>query len=82
MVRQSSFSCVSAGSCARRESSRDLQDLMREGGLQLDHSTIERWVHGCAPQIEKGCRPPLTACNESCRVEEPSINVRNTWMSL
>jgi transposase-like protein len=56
--------------------------MMRERGLQVDHTTISRWVQRCAPQIEKRCRPPLKACNESCRVDETSIQVRKTWRSL
>ena len=61
---------------------RDLEELMRERGLQVDHTTIYRWVQRYAPEIEKRCRPHLKACNDSWRVDETYIKVRKTWMYL
>jgi len=34
-------------------SSRDLEEMMRERGLHVDHSTISRWVQRYAPEMEK-----------------------------
>ena len=36
---------------------RDLEELMRERGLSLDHTTIYRWVQCYAPELERRCRP-------------------------
>ncbi len=63
-------------------SSRDLEELMREHGLQVDHTTSYRWVQRYAPQLEKRCRPHLKAPNDSWRVDETSVKVRKTWMYL
>ena len=32
---------------------RDLEEMMRERGLSLDHTTIYRWVQAYAPELEK-----------------------------
>jgi hypothetical protein len=36
---------------------RDLEEMMRERGLSLDHTTIYRWVQAYAPKLEKRIRP-------------------------
>ena len=59
---------------------RDLEEMMLERGLQVDHTTISRWVQQYAPELEKRCRPYLKACNDSWRVDETYIKVRKSWM--
>ena len=61
---------------------RDLEEMMRERGLQVDHTTIYRWVQRYAPELDKRCRPHLKACNDSWKVDETYIKVRKTWMYL
>ncbi len=61
---------------------RDLEEMMRERGLQVDHTTIYRWVQQYAPELDKRCRPHLKACNDSWRVDETYIKIRKTWMYL
>src|SRR6266849_10526457 len=61
---------------------RDLEEMMRERGLHVDHTTIYRWVQRYAPELEKRSRPHLKACNDSWRVDETYIKVRKTWMYL
>ncbi len=61
---------------------RDLEEMMRERGLQVDHTTIYRWVQHYAPELDKRSRPHLKACNDSWRVDETYIKVRKTWMYL
>jgi IS6 family transposase len=55
---------------------------MLERGLPVDHPTIYRWVQCYAPELEKRCRPPLKARNDSWRVDETSIKVKKVWMYL
>ena len=50
---------------------RDLEELMRERGLHLDHTTISRWVQHNAPELEKRCRPHLKATTDSCASMRP-----------
>jgi len=61
-------------------SSRDLEEMMRERGLEVDHTTRYRWVQRYAPELEKRCRPHLKAFTDSWKVDETSIKVRKTWM--
>ena len=61
---------------------RDLEEMMRERGLQVDHTTIYRWVQRYAPELEKRCRPPLKVTTDSWRVDETYVKVKGTWMYL
>ncbi len=61
---------------------RDLEEIMLERGLHVDHTTIYRWVQRYAQELEKRCRPHLKATNDSWRVDETSIKVKKTWMYL
>ena len=38
-------------------SSRDVEELLRERGLHVDHTTVLRWGQCDAPELDKGCRP-------------------------
>jgi IS6 family transposase len=61
---------------------RDLEEMMLERGLHVDHTTISRWVQRYAPELSKRCRPHLKATNDSWRVDETYINVKKQWMYL
>ncbi len=61
---------------------RDLEEMMLERGLHVDHTTIYRWVQHYAPELEKRCRPHLKACNDSWKVDETYIKVKKAWMYL
>ena len=55
---------------------------MAERGLQVDHSTIMRWVHQYSPEIEKKIRRHLRPTNDSWRVDETYIKVKDEWKYL
>jgi transposase, IS6 family len=61
---------------------RDLEEMMLERGLHVDHTTIYRWVQHYAPELEKRCRPHLKTCNDSWRVDETYIKIKKVWMYL
>jgi IS6 family transposase len=61
---------------------RDLEEMMAERGLRVDHTTIYRWVQGYAPELEQRCRPHLKATTDSWRVDETYVKVKGTWMYL
>jgi transposase, IS6 family len=48
----------------------DLEEIMRERGLAIDHTTIYRWVQRYAPELEKRCRSHLKVTTDSWRVDE------------
>jgi transposase-like protein len=61
---------------------RDLEELMRERGLHVDHTTIYRWVQRYAPELEKRCRPHLKMTTDSWRVDETYRKVKGVWVYL
>jgi transposase-like protein len=61
---------------------RDLEEMMLERGLHVDHTTIYRWVQHYAPELEKRSRPRLKACNDSWRVDETYIKIKKVWTYL
>src|SRR6266852_1980992 len=61
---------------------RDLEEMMRERGLHVDHTTIYRWVQRYAPELEKCCRPHLKAKTDSWRVDETYVKGKKVWMYL
>ncbi len=61
---------------------RDLEEMMEERGLTIDHTTIYRWVQHSAPELEKRCRPHLKAYNDSWRVDETYMKIKKPWMYL
>jgi IS6 family transposase len=61
---------------------RDLEEMMAERGLKVDHTTIYRWVQKYAPELEERCKPYLKQTNDSWRVDETYIKVKGEWLYL
>jgi transposase-like protein len=61
---------------------RDLEELMAERGLHVDHTTIFRWVQCYAPELERRCRPHLKITTDSWRVDETYVKVKGVWTYL
>lgn len=61
---------------------RDVEEMMSERGLSVDHTTVFRWVQEYAPEIDKRSRPYQKKTNDSWRVDETYIKVRGKWMFL
>ena len=61
---------------------RDLEEMMRERGLCVDHTTIYRWVQCYAPEIDKRCRPFLRRTTDSYRIDETYVRVGGAWHYL
>jgi hypothetical protein len=51
---------------------RDIEELFLERGLEVDHSTLNRWVLAYAPLIEKRLRPFRKPHCGSIRIDETS----------
>jgi len=52
-----------------------LEEMMRGRGLEVDHSTIWRWVQRYAPEINQRIRPHLKMSGTSYRVDETYIKI-------
>jgi transposase-like protein len=61
---------------------RDLEEMMAERGLAVDHSGIGRWVLRYAPELHKRLRRELRPPNRSWRVDETYIRVAGAWTYL
>ena len=61
--------------CRFQLSYRDIEEMMRERGLEMDHATVFRWGQRYAPEINKRVRPPLKVSGTSYRVDETYIKV-------
>jgi transposase-like protein len=59
---------------------RDLEEMMQERGIQVDHTTISRWVQKYAPLLEKRYRPHLGGANDSWWVDETDVKIKKAWM--
>src|SRR5260221_1814706 len=61
---------------------RDLEEIMAERSLEVDHVTIWRWVQRYAPELTKRCRRELRRTNRSWRVDEAYVRVGGKWTYL
>ena len=68
--------------CRYPLSYRNLEEMMAERGVEVDHSTINRWVVKFAPELDKRLRPQLSLTNDSWRVDETYIEVKGEWKYL
>ena len=61
---------------------RDLELMLQDRGVSVDHTTIYRWIQAYAPEIDKRIRPHLRLSNGSWRVDETYVKVKGRWMYL
>ena len=55
---------------------RDIEELLAERGLSVDHVTVWRWVQRYAPEVERRLRRHLKPTNDSWRVDETYVRVK------
>jgi len=61
---------------------RDLELMLLDRGVTVDHTTIFRWIQTYAVDLEKRLRPHLRMSNGSWRVDETYIKVKGRWSYL
>jgi len=61
---------------------RDLERMLADRGVSVDHTTVSRWTQRYAPEIDKRMRPHLQMTNGSWRVDETYIKVKGRWTYL
>src|SRR3954467_838669 len=61
---------------------RDIEEMLLERGLEVDHSTINRWVLAYAPSIERRLRMFRKPHCGSVRIDETYVKVRGQWRYL
>src|SRR5918998_59102 len=61
---------------------RDIEEMLLERGLAVDHSTLNRWVLAYAPLIERWLRVFRKPHCGSIRIDETYIKIRGQWRYL
>jgi transposase-like protein len=61
---------------------RNVEELLEERGLHVDHTTIWRWVQDYGPELEQRLRRHLKPTNKSWRVDETYLRVKGRWCYL
>jgi len=73
--------------CVRRYlryalSLRNLEEIMVERNVRVDHVTIWRWIQCYAPELSRRCQRQLRKTNASWRVDETYLRVAGKWTYL
>jgi len=50
--------------------------------LEIDHTTVWRWVQHYAPELEERTQPHLKPTNKSWRVDETYVRIKGRWFYL
>src|SRR6201996_5689866 len=61
---------------------RDLALMLQDRGVEVEHTTIFRWIQAYVVELEKRIRPYLRMSNGSWRVDETYVKVKGRWMYL
>src|SRR5215469_16971326 len=61
---------------------RDLEELMAERGLSVDHTTVWRWVQAYAPEIRRRLQGHLKYKRTTWFMDETYVRVAGRWMYL
>jgi transposase-like protein len=61
---------------------RNLEEMMAERGISVDHATIHRWVVRYSPELLKRFNARKRAVTGKWHVDETYIKVRGRWMYL
>jgi len=61
---------------------RDIEELMKERGVEVDHATVQRWVVKYTPILEVEFRKKKKAVGTSWRMDETYIEVKGIWNYL
>src|SRR5260221_10418761 len=54
---------------------RDVEELLKERGLEVDHTSVWQWVQRYGPKLEERLRRHLKPTNKSWRVDETYVQI-------
>jgi IS6 family transposase len=58
---------------------RDVEELLAERGIKVDHTTIYRWVQRFTPLLADAARPCRHAVGDRWQVDETYVKVAGRW---
>ena len=61
---------------------RDLEEILAERGVMVDHATLNRWVVKFSPQIADSAQARKQSTATSWRMDETYIKVKGRWTYL
>src|SRR5215813_6227352 len=61
---------------------RQLEEMMGERGVAVDHSTLHRWVIKYAPEFDKQFRRRQRLVSRSWRMDETYVKIKGQWAYL
>src|ERR1700722_2097442 len=61
---------------------RDLEELLAQRGVEVDHVTLFRWVQRFTPQLVDAARPCRHSAGDRWSVDETYVKVAGTWRYL
>jgi putative transposase len=61
---------------------RQLEETMQERGVEVDHSTLNRWVLKYVPELERQFRGRKCPVGSSRRMDETCVRVKGAWKYL
>jgi len=61
---------------------RDIEELLEERGIKVDHSTVQRWVVKYTPLLETEIRKRKKTVGSSWRMDETYIKLKGIWHYL
>ena len=61
---------------------RQLEEMMQERGVSVDHSTLNRWVIKYALEVEKQFRARIRPVGKSWRMDETYVKIKGKWAYL
>ena len=59
---------------------RDIEELLLERGLKIDHSTVNRWVMEYSPQLADVFKSKKKPVGSSWRADETYVKIKGVWM--
>jgi len=59
---------------------RDLEEIMEERGVDVDHATVNRWVVKYSPMIASRAQRQKSKTSNSWRMDETYIKVKGKWL--
>ena len=68
--------------CRFSLSLRELEELMSERGVAVDHTTIWRWVQRYGPEVQRRLRGQLKLKSSTWHMDETFVRIAGRWLYL